>query len=747
MGMIANLSKIQMKIFELHIPTKNKYYLQMKKTVVFIVLLIGSVAFSQSSVATEKRIQGLIKKMTLKEKVSLLHGNSKFYVSEIKRLGIPEWALSDGPHGVRAEMNRHNWSYAGWTDDAVTCFPPGTAMAATWNLELASKRGFVLGEEARFRKKDVLLGPGINIIRSPLCGRNFEYLSEDPYLISQFAVSYINALQSKDVAASVKHYAANNQEDNRFAIDVTMSDRALQEIYLPGFKAAVMDANVLTVMGAYNKFRGEYCTENMFLGRIILRDLYKFNGVYMSDWNAVHSTDKAALAGLDLEMGTEKVDYNEWYFANPLIKAVEEGRLKESLVDEKVANILRVMIKTKVLDPKTREKGSVNTKEHQQVAYQSAVESIVLLKNENNTLPLQMSSLKSVAVIGDNATRKHCSGGLSSEIKPLYEITPLEAITTKYGKQLQINFAQGYNKQSSPGEGSNKEQLNSDFVDWKLIDEAVEQAKKSEVAIIFAGLNHDFDSESFDRIHMRLPYGQETLIQEVAKVNPKTIVIIIAGSPLELAGIQSRVPSIVWAWYGGMEAGNAVVDVISGKEFPSGKLPITLPVSLSQMPDHALGNYPGRNLKVNYEEDIFVGYRWFDTKGIEPLYPFGFGLSYTSFNISDVISDKKEFNQNETITVKCTVKNSGKSDGAEVVQLYASQPMCSVMRPKKELKAFQKVLLKSGEEKTVELKVKVKDLAFYDEKTSSWKVEAGEFVLHLGTSVKDIVDSLSIQVK
>jgi beta-glucosidase len=533
----------------------------MKKILLLFVLLVGLLSFSQNEATTEKRIQSLVKKMTLQEKVSLLHGNSKFYVSDIKRLGIPEWALSDGPHGVRAEMNRHNWQYAGWKDDAVTCFPPGTAMAATWNLDLTAQRGYVLGEEARFRKKDVLLGPGINIIRSPLCGRNFEYLSEDPFLISQLTVSYIKALQTKDVAASVKHFAANNQEDNRFVIDVTMSDRALHEIYLPGFKAAVMDAKVLTVMGAYNKFRGDYCTENMLLGRTILRDLYQFKGVYMSDWDATHSTVNAALAGLDLEMGTNKTNYNEWYFADPLIKAVQEGKVKESVVDEKVANVLRVMIKTKVLDPKTRIKGSVNTKEHQALAYQSAVESIVLLKNENQLLPLPMNALKSVAVIGDNATRKHCGGGLSSEIKPLYEITPLEAITNKYGNQLQINYAQGYNKQSSPGEGSNKGQLNSDFVDWKLIDEAVAQAKKSDVAIVFAGLNHDFDSESFDRIHMRLPYGQETLIQEVTKANPKTIVVIIAGSPLELSGIQTRVSSIVWAWYGGMEAGNAVMDV------------------------------------------------------------------------------------------------------------------------------------------------------------------------------------------
>lgn len=721
--------------------------MRIKNVAFFLLLMTCEMSFSQTNPAIEKRIQQLIKQMTLKEKVGMLHGNSKFYTSEIKRLGIPEWALSDGPHGVRAEMNRHNWKYAGWINDSATCFPPGTSMAASWNLELAKQRGFVLGEEARYRKKDVLLGPGINIIRSPLCGRNFEYLSEDPYLISQLTVSYIKALQSKDVAASVKHFAANNQEENRFAVDVTMSDRALHEIYLPGFKAAVMDANVLTVMGAYNKFRGDFCTENMFLGRTILRELYQFNGVYMSDWNAVHSTDKAALAGLDLEMGTEKTDYNEWYFANPLIKAVQEGRLKESLVDEKVANILRVMIKTKVLDAKNRVKGSINTKEHQQAAYQSAVEAIVLLKNEKEILPLKMNSLKSIAIIGDNATRKHCSGGLSSEIKALYEITPLQAVTEKYGKSIQINYAQGYNKQSKEEEGTNKGQLDTDYVDWKLIDEAVAQAKKSDVAIVFAGLNHDFDSESFDRLHMRLPYGQETLIQEVTKANPKTIVVIIAGSPLELAGVANRVPALVWAWFGGMEAGNAVVDVLSGKEFPSGKLPFTMPVTLNQSPAHALGNYPGRDLKVNYEEDILVGYRWFDTKGIEPQYPFGYGLSYTTFEISNTATDKKEYNKEDEITVEFNIKNSGKFDGAEVVQIYASQPVCSVLRPKKELKGFQKVFLKSGEQKIVELKVKVKDLAFYDEKTATWKIESGEFVLHVATSAAAIVSSLSVTVR
>ena len=704
-------------------------------------------SFSQTNASTEKRIQQLIKKMTLKEKVGMLHGNSKFYTEEVKHLGIPEWALSDGPHGVRAEMNRHNWQYAGLTDDASTCFPPGTAMAASWNLELAKQRGIVLGEEARYRKKDVLLGPGINIIRTPLCGRNFEYLSEDPFLISQLSINYIKALQTQDVAACVKHFVANNQEQNRFVVDVTMSERALREIYLPGFKASVVDAGVLGVMGAYNKFRGSYCTENEYLGRTLLRDEFEFKGVYMSDWDAVHSTEKAALAGLDLEMGTEKENYNDWYFADPLIKAVKEGRVKESIVDEKVANILRVMIQTKVLDPKTRIKGSINTKEHQQAAYRSAVEAVVLLKNEKQILPLNMSALKSVAIIGDNATRTHCGGGFSSEIKALYEVTPLQAMTDKYGKSMQINFAQGYDKQSHVLERSSDGQLNTDKVDWKLIEEAVAQAKKSDVAIVFAGLNHDFDSESFDRLHMRLPYGQETLIQEVAKANPKTIVVIIAGSPLELAGIESRVPAVVWGWYGGMEAGNAVVDVLSGKEFPSGKLPFTMPVTLSQSPAHALGTYPGHDLKVNYEEDILVGYRWFDTKGIEPQYPFGYGLSYTSFEISNVNADKNRYTVNDEIIVKFTIKNAGKTDGAEVVQLYAGQTKASVLRPKKELKAFDKIFLKPGEQKTVDLKVKVKDLAFYDEKSADWKVEPGEFVLYTATSAKDIVNTLTITIQ
>lgn len=723
----------------------------MKAFLSSVLLLMGCVAWAQqttrTNIDTEEKIRVMISQMTLQEKVSLLHGNSKFYVSGIKRLGIPEWALSDGPHGVRAEINRDNWAYAGWTNDSATCFPPGTALAATWNTKLAFQRGLVLGEEARSRNKDVLLGPGINIIRSPLCGRNFEYMSEDPLLISKMSVAYIKAVQSKDVAVSVKHWLANNQEENRVTVDVTMSERALREIYLPGFKASITEGGALTVMAAYNKFRGDWCSENEYLNRQILRKELGFKGVLMTDWSAAHTTVKAALTGLDLEMGTDIKDYNEWYFANPLIKAVEDGKVPMAVVDEKVANVLRVMIKTKMFDESTRVKGKMNTPEHQRAAYNDAVEAAVLLQNDGNLLPINFNKIRSIAIIGDNATRTHCGGGLSSEIKTLYEVTPLDALRKKFGATVKINFAQGYVKQSTFKEGVNSGQTNTGNVDWSLIDEAVKAAGESEVVVIFGGLNHDFDTESSDKQNMDLPYGQDVLIREVAKANPNTVVVIIAGSPVKLSGIVHRVPSILWAWFGGMEAGNAVADLLSGKVNPSGKLPFTLPVSLDQSPAHALGNYPGRDLKVNYEEDILVGYRWFDTKKIVPQFPFGYGLSYSEFSISNFITDKTSYSKGETIRATCTIKNTGSRYGAEVAQVYVSDPVCSVMRAAKELKAFDKIFLQPGESKTVELNIKVADLAFYDEVKRAWNVEAGEFILHIGNSSRNISKSVKIMVK
>lgn len=707
----------------------------------------------KEKVQMEKRIEKLIKKMTLEEKVGLLHGNSKFYVAGVERLGIPEWSLSDGPHGVRAEINRHDWAYAGWTNDSASYFPTGTAFAAAWNPELAYRRGEVLGEEARWRKKDVLLGPGVNIIRSPLCGRNFEYMSEDPYMNSVLAVAYIKGLQSRDVACSVKHFAVNNQETNRTTIDVECSERALREIYLPAFKAAVQEGGALTVMAAYNKFRGEFCAENNYLVRKILRNEWGFDGVYVTDWGAAHSTVPSMEAGLDLEMGTLIDKYEDWYYANPLIEAVKSGKIPMSLVDEKVGDVLRVMIKTNVLDPKKRfGPGSMNTKEHQQATYDAAAEAIVLLKNQNNLLPLDFSSIKSLAVIGDNATRKHSNGGLSSEIKAVYEVTPLEALRAKWGDKVDIRFAQGYEKLSTFVEGSNNGQSSGTFSSKTqesdaLLKEAVEVARTSDVALLVCGLNHDYDTESFDRLNMDIPYGQVELIQEVVKANPRTIVVMIAGSPLNMAAVDICSPAIVWAWFNGMEGGNALVDVLSGKVNPSGKMPFTTPVSLDQSPAHALGNFPGRDLKVNYEEDILVGYRWFDTKGLPVVYPFGYGLSYTTFNYSNLNTDKKTYDQADTIQATFTLTNTGDREGAEVAQLYVSDPVCSVMRPVKELKGFKKVFLKPGESRRITLDIPVSSLAFYSEAQSQFVVEPGEFILQLGASASDITQRISVEVK
>lgn len=707
----------------------------------------------KEKVQMEKRIEKLIKKMTLEEKVGLLHGNSKFYVAGVERLGIPEWSLSDGPHGVRAEINRHDWAYAGWTNDSASYFPTGTAFAAAWNPELAYRRGEVLGEEARWRKKDVLLGPGVNIIRSPLCGRNFEYMSEDPYMNSVLAVAYIKGLQSRDVACSVKHFAVNNQETNRTTVDVECSERALREIYLPAFKAAVQEGGALTVMAAYNKFRGEFCAENNYLVRKILRNEWGFDGVYVTDWGAAHSTIPSMEAGLDLEMGTLIDKYEDWYYANPLIEAVKSGKIPMSLVDEKVGDVLRVMIKTNVLDPKKRfGPGSMNTKEHQQATYDAAAEAIVLLKNQNNLLPLDFSSIKSLAVIGDNATRKHSNGGLSSEIKAVYEVTPLEALREKWGDKVDIRFAQGYEKLSTFVEGSNNGQSSGTFSSKTqesdaLLKEAVEVARTSDVALLVCGLNHDYDTESFDRLNMDIPYGQVELIQEVVKANPRTIVVMIAGSPLNMAAVDICSPAIVWAWFNGMEGGNALVDVLSGKVNPSGKMPFTTPVSLDQSPAHALGNFPGRDLKVNYEEDILVGYRWFDTKGLPVVYPFGYGLSYTTFNYSNLNTDKKTYDQADTIQATFTLTNTGDREGAEVAQLYVSDPVCSVMRPVKELKGFKKVFLKPGESRRITLDIPVSSLAFYSEAQSQFVVEPGEFILQLGASASDITQRISVEVK
>ncbi len=684
----------------------------------------------------ETRVTELLKQMTLEEKIGMIHGNSKFSTAGVERLGIPEWHLSDGPHGVREEIERDSWRSAGWTNDSSSYFPTGTAVAATWNPGLAKIQGKVLGEEARFRKKDIILGPGINVIRTPLCGRNFEYLSEDPFLISQMCAPYIQGIQSADVAACVKHYIANNQEIDRGTVDVEMSDRTFEEIYLPGFKAAIRKGGAYTLMVAYNKFRGKWCCENPFLLTDVLRKDIGFKGVTLSDWAAVHSTVETANAGLDLEMGTDSA-YNRYYFADPLIEAVKEGKVSETTIDEKVKNILRVMFKTKVLGGEIRAEGSFVSPEHQQVAYKVATESIVLLKNENNALPVDPSTVKTIAVIGDNADRKHAAGGNSSGLKAKYEITPLQGLKNRIGGQAKLKTALGYEKNSEIQYGKGLIFKEDKKKDAQLLDEAVKLAKASDVAIIFAGINHDYDTEGDDRPDMELPYNQEKLILEVTKANPRTIVVITAGSPLNLSRIKDHVAAIVWGWYNGMEGGNAMADVLTGKVNPSGKLPFTIPVSLKDCPAHEKINYPGVGMQVKYDEGILVGYRWYDTKGIAPLYPFGYGLSYTTFKYDNLKTDKETYGKEDSIKVSFSLTNTGKMAGAETAELYVSDPDCTVMRPAKELKGFKKVFLAPGGSQTVTVIVPVSSLAYYSENDKDWIVEPGRFELLVNSSSAD----------
>jgi len=692
----------------------------------------------------EKRVEDLLSRMTLEEKVSLCHANSKFTVSGVERLNIPSLNLSDGPHGVREEIGPHSWDPAGWTTDSATYMPTGTALAATWNPDLARAFGKVLGEEARARGKDILLGPAINIQRTPLCGRNFEYLSEDPWLISEMVVPYIQGVQEQDVAACVKHYVVNNQEYERFKINVKVDERTLNEIYFPGFKAAVQRGKVLTVMGSYNQYNGTFVCNNEFLLKKVLKEDWGFSGLVMSDWDATHNTLESARAGLDLEMGTNVDSYNEYFFGDSLLNAVKKGQLDEEVVDDKVRRILRVMFKINLFDE--RKSGSFNTPEHQSMARKVAEEAIVLLKNEQNTLPLDYDQLKSIAVIGDNATRTHAKGGYSSGIKALYEVTPLDGLKAKVGDNLEIHFAQGYEKTSEEVWGKGVVYTSDPVREQALIQEAVEIAKKCDVAIIFGGLNHDFDTEGIDRLDMKLPYTQNELIKAVHQANPKTAVVLIAGSPVEIYEWIDQIPAVLMGWYAGMEGGNALADVLFGDINPSGKLPFTFPVRLEDSPAHALGEYPGQNFEVSYNEKIFVGYRYFDKWNVPSQFGFGHGLSYTEFEYGNLKINSEGHANDPRVQIEFTVRNRGDRDGMEVAQVYVGDVDASVERPLKELKAFKKVYLKAGETGKLSFSLDRQAFSFYDINVSSWKVEPGIFCIFIGGSSQDIRLSHEIEL-
>jgi len=782
----------------------------------------------------EQKIEQLLDELTVEEKVSLCHANSKFTVSSIDRLGIDELTMSDGPHGVRQEIERDSWNSAGWTNDFCTYLPTNTALAATWNEELATKFGETLGEEARFRGKDVILGPGINIIRHPLCGRNFEYMSEDPCLIEKITPPLINGIQSCDTAACVKHFALNNQELDRNKVNVEVSKKALFDIYLKGFESAVKNGNAYTFMGAYNRYLNQHCCHNDYLVNTILKDKWGFDGVYLSDWAGVHDTKEAAFGGLDIEMGTNK-PYNEYYLADDFLKLANESDQAMDALNDKARRILRLMFRINKFS-KERKKGSFNTKEHQAATYEIATQAMVLLKNENNLLPIKKA--QKILVIGENATKKHAAGGNSSGVKALYEITLLEGIKNrfcdseieyiktsgrsykpipvdrleiidthagcrafkceafensnfsgnseikftatpeatkdfashKYTALFSVEKGKAYHFSFTGNAGTtlyfddriiknieNDEEcyefsytaeneqtiiriesvcnvapqllldLTADAVDIEIM---LEKAKNADYVIYCGGLNHSYDTESFDRKDMRLPAIQDIEIPKLLKVNKNTVIAVTAGSPVEMPWINEA-PCVLWTWYAGMEGGNAFADIISGKVNPSGKLPFTLPYKYEDHPAVRYGEYQAENCK--YNEDIYVGYRGFQKDNIEPMFSFGFGLSYSEFTYSNMLLEQN----GDNITVSCTVKNNSDTAGGETVQIYAEPTSANAYKGIMLLKGFKKVFLNGGEEKEVSITLNIEDFKEYNEKSDRFELLCKDYIIHIASSSTD----------
>lgn len=705
----------------------------------------------------EARVKDALSRMTLEEKVALCHAQSKFSSAGVPRLGIPELWMSDGPHGVRAEINWNDWGYANWTNDSITAFPALTCLAATWNPDMSAKYGKAIGEEARYREKDVLLGPGVNIYRTLMNGRNFEYMGEDPYLASVMCVPYIQELQKNGVAACVKHYALNNQELWRGHIDVNLSDRALHEIYLPAFKAAVEEGGAWSIMGAYNKIRGQHACHNDFALNKILKGDWKFDGCVITDWGGAHDTYEAAVNGLDIEMGSytngltseSAFTYNDYYLANPYLQMLKDGKVPMSTIDDKASRILRLIFRTAMNRQKPY--GSVATEEHYAAAREIGNEGIVLLKNAPVVkkgaplLPIDAAKYKNILVVGDNAVRLLNQGGGSSELKVKDMVSPLDGLRAAYGDK--VAYAKGY-AAGRPMYGR-ADEIPQNVVD-SLRAEAVEMAKKADLVILVGGLNknHFQDCEGGDRLEYGLPFGQDELIEALLGVNKNLVLVLLSGNAVEMPWV-SQVPAIVQGWYLGSMGGKSLADILSGAVNPSGKLPFSFPARLKDCGAHAFDelSYPGDSIKQEYKEDILVGYRWHDTKKIPALFPFGHGLSYTTFTYGKPVASAKTMAADGTLTVTVAVKNTGSIAGKEIVQLYVGDDKCSVLRPVKELKHFAKVALAPGEEKSVTFTLTPDDLKFYDEASAAWKYEPGKFKAYVCASSADVRGVVSFEMQ
>lgn len=703
----------------------------------------------------EVRIDDAMSRMTLDEKIAIIHAQSKFSSAGVPRLGIPELWTTDGPHGIRPEVLWDEWVQAGWTNDKCVAFPALTALAATWNTDMAALYGKSIGEEARYREKDVLLGPGVNIYRSPLNGRNFEYMGEDPYLAARMVVPYVQGVQRNGVAACVKHYALNNSETYRHTTEPVVDDRTLYEIYLPAFKAAVVEGGAWSIMGAYNLFRGEHACHNDLLLNKILKGEWGFDGAVISDWGGTHDTREAITNGLDLEFGTwtdgltmgKTNSYDLYHLADAYKKLIESGEYTTKELDDKVRRVLRLMYRTSMNTDKPL--GSLVSDEHIDAAYTIGTEGIVLLKNDNNVLPIDLEKTRRIAVIGENAIKMMTIGGGSSSLKVKKEVSPLEGLKFWVADRAQITYARGYvgDTTSVYKRVDSGQRLADDRSEKELIAEAVETAKAADVVLFFGGLNKSKrqDCESTDREGLGLPYSQDKLITALTEVTDKLVFINISGNAVAMPWID-RVPAIVQGWYLGSEAGNSLAAVLVGDINPSGKLPFTFPVQLADTGAHSMGQF-SKDGEENYGEGLLVGYRWNDAKDVAPLFAFGHGLSYTTFEYGEAKINRTTIKQGGKVTITVPVTNTGKCFGKEVVQLYIADREASVMRPEKELKGFVKVALDAGQTKEVEFTIDSSALSYFDDKSHSWVAEPGEFEALIGAASNDIRTSVLFNLR
>ena len=743
----------------------------MKKIIILLAaVLFSTVCFAQKKATpvyldpnapVEERVEDALSRMTLEEKVGMTTAQSKFSSRGVPRLGIPEVWHTDGPHGIRPEVLWDEWDQAGWTNDSCTAFPALINLAATWDKEMSLLYGRSIGEEARYRKKDILLGPGINICRTPLNGRNFEYMGEDPYLAGQMVVPYIKGVQENGVAACVKHYAVNNQEFQRTQSNSVLDDRTLYEIYLPAFKAAVVEGNAWSIMGSYNLYNGQFNCHNKKLLVDILKGEWGFDGVVVSDWGGCRDSEEAILNGLDIEMGTwtngltgaASDGYRQYHMADPYLKGLREGKYTTKELDDKVRRILRLIFRTSMRPEPNY--GRFVCPEHYQAAREISAAGVVLLKNDNNALPLNVPQGGKILLVGENVVKKMVVGGGSSNLKTAYEVNPLEGLQNAYGDKAEIVWARGYVGDTSTSYNmvDTGQDLTDDRSPKELIAEAVELAKDADVVIFVGGLNKSAhqDNESTDRQQITLPYGQEKVILALAEVSKKLVVVNISGSAVAMPWAD-EVDAIVQGWYGGTESGNALADVLTGKVNPSGRLPFTVPFRYEDGPIKTEAQYPGIKAEgdefwqTHYSEGVYVGYRWYSSKKIKVQFPFGHGLSYTTFAYANAKADQPEMTADQTLKVSVEVTNTGATDGAEVVQLYISDVKSTIDRPVKELKNFEKVYLKAGETKTVTFEIDAEDLSYFDADKHEWVAEPGKFKALIGSSSEDIRSTVNFKL-